>query len=131
MFRLPSIPSVLLTLGLILHCTQMCVAAGFAHASASAVHSSAIAAHDAPCHSAPSPISAPSEECASCQQHAFLKAASPGVDRQGAATALSFVLPLQSSALQGALHFSVVPAEQQPIGRCSLPLYLSLSVLRF
>ena len=131
MSRSRHIPSALLMLALVLHCTQMCLAAGFAHAASPDAHAVAAEIHDAPCHTTDTATPDPSEECSSCRDHVFLKGSAPITQLHVAAEALGPLLYVSSPGQLFALRSSFVRADLQALAISSPPLYLALSVLRF
>ena len=131
MSRLRHIPSTLLMLALVLQCTQMCLAAGFAHTASRDAHTTAAKTHDAPCHTTDSSAPDTSEECSSCRGHIFLKGSSPVTELHVAAEALAPLLYLLSPSQLFALPSSLFHTNLQQLVASSPALYLALAVLRF
>lgn len=114
----------------LLHCSQMCLAAGHTRAvvpvSASTNHDSA----HVPCHSSETAPQESPERCPDCAGHVFLKSAPAGaanVLAPGLAFSLFYLstLPLLTAPLQP--YAGVFRLERTAL---SPPRYLSLSVLR-
>lgn len=120
-----------LFLVVLLHCTQMCFAAGHARTPGVPPPDAAQSAQTAPCHTPDRESHAPPEKCPDCGEHLFLKplvvvgaelsASSP------ATRSLSFLdaaVSLSPQSLSLGLRLSEGRAQS------SVPRYLSLSIFR-
>lgn len=119
-----SIASISLILAVVLHCTSMCLAAGFAPVVG--VHSADSDVHQAPCHTPPSPVPDTSEDCDRCRDHIFLKTSSPFSEPHLAAEAL---WPLRRGDAGVAPAAPIQTGRHAPLA-LSPPRYLRLSILR-
>lgn len=119
---------IILALVSLLYCTQVCVAAGHAHAAVTVVHHDAADAR--PCHPPAEDPQHTSDQCADCGTHFFLASPSSGGEAlSAAAIASSFVWFFTYPPC--AQESSPFVFSRQPEKHLSPPpLYLALSVLR-
>ena len=123
-------PTAFLFLAFLLHCSQMCLAVGHAHAAVSIPVSTHSNPERAPCHSSPVTPAGLPEKCPDCSDHAFLPSVASGAETLAAAgSVFSPVCFLMSPAL------FALPQAQAGVWRLdntalSPPLHRTLSVLR-
>ncbi len=131
MYRLHQVSSaVFLFLALLLHCSQMCLAAGHAHAAVTVPVSPHHIPEHAPCHSAPTAPNGIPDKCPDCADHVFLTAASSGAETLAASGPFLFPLCfLMQPVLPGLLqpHAGMLWPDTTAL---SPPRDLLLSVLR-
>jgi len=122
--------TVSLFLALLLHCSQTCLAAGYAHAAVTGPVSPQHGSEHAPCHSAPAAPNGIPDKCPDCGDHVFLTAVSSRAETLAASGPFLFPLCLLTQSVPPGLlqpHAGILWPDTIAL---SPPRYLLLSVLR-
>ena len=122
--------SAFLFLMFLLHCSQMCLAAGHSHPAVTAPVSTRHGPEHPPCHSSPAPSQGLPEKCQDCADHVYLPSVACGTETLAAAE--TFPVPF-CFLTQPALPVSPqlhAAASWPDLTVLSPPLYRTLSVLR-
>src|SRR5436190_6936050 len=123
-------PFVVVSLALVLHCAQACLAAGHTHAAVTVPASTHHDPAHAPCHSSPTSPQGIPDKCPGCGDQVFLRAMPAGAEVLAApGPSLSPLCLLTQPFLPSLLH---PPASAVRLGVSVLspPRYLTLTVLR-
>ena len=120
---------MVVSLALVLHCAQACLAAGHTHAAVTVPASTHHGPAHAPCHSSPpSPQGIP-DKCPGCGDHVFLTMPAGAEVLAAAGPSLSPLWLLTQPLLPSLLH-PPASALRLEVSALSPPRYLTLTVLR-